>query len=223
MNLPIEFNNECQAFRSIPDFIQWADGWLSKINSDPANKTAALTHRGTYKNFYEETLPLWSLLKIKSPQWGAAEFRNVVGSQPYDVETRNHELNFYEIACCDFDEEENFRMRQFLSAGFVSTLASVIRDERGRPIGFDDDGCKLHSEVIAKILNTIRVRITLKCGKIYPEKTGLIIYYFDYLIDEDDMILFEGLLASTKPMWSSKFPAIYLVGPKAKFHFEAFA
>lgn len=223
MNLPDEFEEESKEFRSIAIYVQWVDEWLEKINSDPTNKRAALTHRGTFKVFYEEVYPLSRLLKLKASQWAGAEFRSIMGSQSYDVETRNHDLQYYEVACCDFDDEENFRMGQYLDKGHVSLLSSVTRDERGRPNGFDDDGCKRHSEVIARYLDVIRQRIMKKCNKVYPAKTGLIIYSFDYLIDSEDMSLYDELLAETKPLWETKFPVIYIIGPKGEFHFEATA
>ena len=215
--------SQAQIFKRPPEFISWFNQVLKAINDDPSNKKNALTHAGPFKKFYEEIFPLATLLKIKGQEWKDSEFRNVFGSQSYDVEVRNHSLRYFEIVCADFDDGERFRMLTLLERKSVDALGKITRDADGRADGIEQEGSmRLHTEVVEEKLVLIESRIRRKLANSYPEKTALIVYFDETTIEltPNDYAKFSRCLRNLRPEWRRVFVAVYIFGPSAKHCIE---
>jgi hypothetical protein len=152
---------EVQVFRTPAAYIEWFDGLLLAIRDDPSLKESARGHEGIFKQFYEEMFPLYSLLRVKKPAWAGSEFRNVFGSQAFDVEIRGNELAYLEVVTTDFDDGELFRGKVLSAEGSVDAIAPVVRDGRGKVIGFQNEGdCRLHDDVVSEVLALAETRST---------------------------------------------------------------
>ena len=68
---------EVELLRNPTEYIEWFEKLLNKVNSDKSTKKESLTHSGSFKIFYEEIFPLWSLLKQKKDEWTDSSFRNI--------------------------------------------------------------------------------------------------------------------------------------------------
>ena len=210
---------EVQVFRNPSAYIEWFDGLLLAIRDDPSIKEPARRHEGVFKKFYEEMFPLVSLLKVKKEKWRESEFRSVFGNQNYDVEIRSNALMFLEVVTTDFDDGELFRGGVLTARGSVDAIAPVVRDERGRPIGFENEGdCRLHDNVVSEVLTLAQSRLLAKCEKTYPAKTGLVINVDDYKTNPtcSDWQRFSTMLEARRPHWQPIFETVFVVGPRGQ-------
>jgi hypothetical protein len=209
---------EIQVFRTPAAYIAWFEGLLSAIHDDPSLKEPARRHEGIFKQFYEEMFPLYSLLRVKKLAWAGSEFRNVFGSQPFDVEVRGNTLAYLEVVTTDFDDGELYRGKVLSSEGSVDAIAPVVRDGRGKVIALQNEGdCRLHDDVVSEVLALAETRLRTKSEKVYPPNTGLLINVDDYKanLTPKDWRLFSAMLASMRPQWHSVFESIFVVGPRA--------
>ena len=161
---------------------------------------------------------------VKKKRWAGSSFRNRKGNQNYDVEVQNHRLDYLEITTSSFDHGEVFRMEELMRKGWVSAIAPVERNNKGRPIRLKDGEIWRKKEtVISERLALMAGRILKKSKKNYPQRTGLLVYFDDESveIDEDDDALFYGLIETTREVWSSKFDEIFLTGSSAKKCFNS--
>lgn len=214
---------EVEVFRNPSQYLEWFEALLNRTNSDNNQKKEKLFHEGVFKQFYEEIFPLRSLLKLKEQEWEDSRFKNVLGSQSFDVEIENNPLKFLEITCTNFDDGERFRMRELMRNGSVDGIGRIERNERGKPIDIINRGeMRRHELVIKERLESIVARIREKSEKIYPADIGLLLYFDDYSpgIQEDDKLCFIQILEDAKIFWEKNFKSIFLVGPKAEIYFE---
>ncbi len=213
--------DEISIFRRPSEFIKWFGSHLETTGRDRADREDALQHKGIFKQFYEEVFPLYSLLKHKQRDWSNSRFRNVLGSQSYDVEIENNRLTYLEIGTTEFDDVELFRMREFVEDGHVSLLGKPRRDERNRPIAIQGEA-RPHEEIVRERMDSILAMIKSKSEKNYPNATGLVVYYDDFSImfnENDNEVLSSGVDA-LKSKWKCTFDAIYLVGPRGDILIE---
>lgn len=194
-------NEEIETFRKPIEYLQWFESHLDTTGRDRRNREDALLHKGIFKQFYEELFPLYSLLRHKCQEWKESRFRNVIGSQPYDVEIENNYMAYLEIATTDFDYGEWLRMCEFLANGHVSS----IQDE-ARP----------HEEIVRETMESISIRIKSKSEKDYPDNIGLIVNYNDFSImyNQEDVIELRSAVDVLKPKWKGTFDSVFLVGPR---------
>jgi hypothetical protein len=214
---------EIETFRKPSEYIQWFESHLETTGHDRAFREAILQHKGIFKQFYEELFPLYSLLKHKQEKWNESRFRNVLGNQPYDVEIENHRMAYLEIGTTEFDEVELFRMREFLDKGYVSLIGKVARDDRNKPISVQDE-MRSYAEIVQETVDSVSARIECKSAKKdYPAKTGLLVYYDDYIIgyNQEDIGLLQSAVDRLKPKWKGTFDTVYLVGPRGDILIEA--
>lgn len=214
---------EVETFRLPSAYLEWFEGLLLRIREDPDLKEPARRHEGFFKNFYEEMFPLRSLLKVKGDKWKLSEFKNVFGSQAYDVEIRNNELKYLEVVITDFDDGELFRLKHLSERKSVDAIAPIIRNARGRPVGFENEGgTRLRSQLVDEVLTTVGYRLRRKVEISYPKRTGLVIYIDDYKFDfdPDNQPGFSSLLNSTKGDWKRVFETVFVVGPRAESWIE---
>jgi hypothetical protein len=63
-------------------------------------------------------------------EWNNSKFRNVISSQPYDVEIQSADLflDYFEIASTTFDDGELFRMNEFLEKQMVNLTSKLVRN-----------------------------------------------------------------------------------------------
>jgi hypothetical protein len=210
---------ETQIFRTPATYIAWFEGLLQSIHVDRSLNEQARRHAGILKQFYEEMFPLYSLLRVKKDIWAASEFRNVFGSQNYDIEIRYNDLMYLEVVTTDFDDGELFRGKVLSAKKSVDAIAPIVRDEQGRPIGFMNEGdCRLHDDVVSEVLTLAESRLRAKIEKSYPAKTGLVINVDDYKsnLNEGDWGRFSVMLGSMRTDWRSVFESVFVVGPKAR-------
>ena len=83
---------------------------------------------------------------------------------------------------------------------------------------------RLHSDVIEERIVLILNRIQAKSEKVYPENTGLLVYYDDSSTDirPEDIYKLSDALDASRAQWERNFEAVYLVGPKAEFCVDGF-
>lgn len=209
--------------RTPSEYIAWFRPILDQISERVDNHAAALLHEDEYKFFYEELFPLNCLLKLKEPDWSEARFQPIKGDQNYDVRVEGLPIEFLEITTTIFDGDERFRMQQFMAEGSVDALNPICSDDRGKPVGIQNEGeMRDHRELVAEELKKIRERITKKSLRAYPPNTGLIVYYNDYKChpSESDRPTFEALIDELKPQWRANFTALFLIGAKGERTFE---
>lgn len=223
-NRPILEKADIESFRSPSAYIEWFEHLLKAIHEDKSLKEPARKHAGIFKQFYEELFPLYSLLRVKNRDWAASEFRNVLGNQNYDVEIRGNPLEYLEIVSTDFDDGELFRGKVLSAKGSVDAIATIMRDKRGRPIGFVNEGdFRLHENVISEVLVLAQSRLQAKCAKSYPPNTALIVNVDDYKANpsETDWHQFSTMIERTRPQWRPVFTKVFLVGPRGETCIEA--
>ena len=213
---------EISISRRPSEYIQWFESHLETTGRDRAFREDALQHKGIFKQFYEELFPLYSLLKCKQREWNDSRFRNVLGSQSYDVEIENNSMSYLEIGTTEFDDVELLRMRVFLDNGYVSLVGKPERDNRNRPVAIQDEA-RSHEEIVRETMDSISALIESKSEKDYPDTTGLVVYYDDFSIvfDEDDNEMLRSGIDRLKPKWKCTFDAVYLVGPRGDIVIEA--
>ena len=206
---------EIETFRTPSEYILWFDSYLETIICDRTHREAILLHKGIFKQFHEELFPLYSLLKHKQHEWNESRFRNVLGNQSYDVEIENHKMAYLEIGTAEFDDVELFRMQEFLDKGDVSLIGKVAKDNKGRPTCIQDE-MRSHAEIVQETIESISMRIESKSAKGYPDNTGLIVYYDDYVIpySQKDVNKLQSVVDELKTEWRSTFEVVYLVGPR---------
>lgn len=212
-----------EVFRRPAEYLLWFQALVERTKGNREEHVAALAHKGLFKVLYEEIFPLASLLRVKSEAWREAEFRNVLGNQAYDVEIRNHALNFIEIVTTDFDDGQRFRMMQMIERGSVDAIGPIHRDARGRPVGITGEGAmRLRDDVVRERLDLACDRLSKKATRDYPKGTALLIYIDDFsvAIDPDDRVKFSQLLRSTRDVWASTFQCAFIVGPKSELFCE---
>ena len=127
---------EIGKFRNPTEYLQWFDHVLEHIINE-ADEENVLLHHDIYKEIHEEIFPLATLLKAKTSDWITSKFRNVLGSQSYDVEIQATDCPFayFEIACTTFDDGEMYRMKEFLEKRIVSLTAALIRNGKEENTG----------------------------------------------------------------------------------------
>ncbi|WPJ96579.1 hypothetical protein SH580_02535 [Coraliomargarita algicola] len=209
--------------RTPSEYIAWFSPILEQISEREDNREAALLHENEYKFFYEELFPLYCLLKLKEQDWSEARFQPIKGNQSYDVKVEGLPIEFLEITTTNFDGDERFRMQQLMTEGSVDALNPICHDERGRPVGIQNEGeMRDHQQLIVEETQKIHERITRKNSRTYPSKTALLVYYNDYKCypSETDRSAFEALVNELHPQWSENFTALFLVGAKGEQTFE---
>ncbi len=214
-------NEEIETFRKPIEYLQWFESHLDTTGRDRRNMEDALLHKGIFKQLYEELFPLYSLLRHKCQEWKESRFRNVIGSQPYDVEIENNCMAYLEIATTDFDDGEWLRMREFLANGHVSSTGKVARDDNNKPISIQDEA-RPHEEIVRETIESISKRIESKSEKVYPDNIGLIVYYNDFSImyNREDVNKLRSAIDVLKPKWKGTFDSVFLVGPMGEIIIE---
>jgi len=208
-----------EAFRTPGEYLSWFNELIApRIGED---KKRALLHVGLFKLIYEEIFPTASLLKHKRLAWKDSKFRNIVGSQPYDVEIENNALKYLEVTCTDFDDSERFRMQNLIERGHVNPSGVILRDRKGRPVDIDEDARRT-DDVIEERIDLIVKAIKKKSEKEYSYRTGLIVYFDDFsiMLREPDLLRLRDALELTKPIWQPSFESVFLVGPRAEVLIE---
>ena len=209
-----------EVFRTPGEYLSWFDELIApRVGED---KKKALLHIGLFKLIYEEIFPTASLLKHKRLVWKDSKFRNIVGSQPYDVEIESNALKYLEVTCTDFDDSERFRMLNLIEKGHVNPAGVILRDHKGRPVDIDEDA-RCTDDVIKERTDLIVKAIKRKSEKEYPNRTGLIVYFDDFsvMLRERDLHRLRDALELTRPVWQPSFESVFLVGPRAEVLIES--
>jgi len=211
---------EIQKFRKPSEYLQWFDLVVQHI-IDEADEAKVLLHQDTYKEIHEEVFPLATLLEAKGRDWNNSEFRNVIGSQSFDVEIQSSEcpLAYLEIACTTFDDGEIYRMKEFLDKRIVSLTALLIRDGKemksgNRQVTEISALPRNRNHAVQEVAEKVKKQILKKSKKDYPERTGLVVYYDDcsHYFRGNDYDQIRSVCKETEPSWRSNFDALYAVG-----------
>lgn len=214
---------EIQRARTPEEFIAWFEQYLNGPGSDNQHREQILLRRGIAKTMYEEVFPLYRLLQHQREQWANRTFRNVIGSQSYDVEvapTDGGSFSKIEITVADADQAEALRMEEFVAKGHVSALGPVTwtgTKRTGRSVTISDDA-QSHVELVRRKRAQIQTAAARKCAWDYPTHTALLISFDDYVAfaDPDDTTVMEELLADLANLWRPKFARLWIVGNSGK-------
>lgn len=216
--------SEIEQYRTPKEYTSWFDTVLNRAQSSDFNsRSKALCHCGIYKRIYEELFPLNCLLRVKQDEWKNSKFRNLTGNQNYDVEILNNALAHLEISTASFDDEEVFRMQELLRNGTINANAPVVRNEKGHPVKLDNTNrFHNHDEIADKKIARISERILKKSEKIYPNNTGLVVYFDDYSIwvSEREIDILRRTLSDTQNLWSKTFESVFIIGARATLCIE---
>jgi len=208
--------------RSPEDFVIWFEDFLEKTRGDRSLRDQILLRQGIAKPVYEEVFPLYRLLSQKRAAWHGRKFRNILGSQPYDVIVThaNGSQAFIEITTADVDQAEAMRMEVFAAQGRVPVAAPVTwsgTKRTGRRVEISED-MQLHSGLVEKKRAQIIAAVERKCQKTPAADSALLVYFDDYVCfaDEADMPVMDELLNVVRAGWQTRFRALYVVGASGK-------
>ena len=206
--------------RTPTQFLEWFEDKLREIKETDVINDQVILREGISKFFYEEVFPLYRLFQNKKDAWSNLKFKNVYGEQPFDVEifgSRECEFpSFLEITMADQNYEDHLRMRYFTEHGDVCMTGPVTHTgtkKTGLNISVANEA-REHTEMNQEKKDLIRIAITRKTSKAYPENTGLLVYFDDYVAFSryKDKAVMDGFLDEVDVGWTDKFSALYLVG-----------
>ncbi len=206
--------------RTPTQFLKWFEDKLHEIKETDGINDQVILREGIGKFIYEEVFPLFRLLQNKKDVWGEVKFKNVYGDQPFDVEiigSKESEFpSFLEITIADQNYEDHLRMRYFTEHGGVCMTGSVTHTgtkKTGLNVSVANEA-REHAEMNQEKKDLIRTAITRKTSKAYPENTGLLVYFDDYVAFSryKDKTVMDGFLDELDVGWTDKFSALYLVG-----------
>jgi hypothetical protein len=206
--------------RTPTQFLEWFEAKLREIKKTDGINDQVILREGIGKFFYEEVFPLFRLLQNKKDAWRNLKFKNVYGDQPFDVEifgSKECEFpSFLEITMADQNYEDHLRMRYFIEHGDVcmtGPLTHTGTKKTGLNVSVANEAGDL-TEMNQEKKDLIRNAITRKTSKAYPENTGLLVYFDDYVAFSryKDKAVMDGFLDELDMGWTDKFSALYLVG-----------
>jgi len=206
--------------RTPTQFLEWFEDKLREIKETDVINDQVILREGIGKFFYEEVFPLYRLFQNKKDTWSNLKFKNVYGNQPFDVEifgSKECEFpSFLEITIADQNYEDHLRMRYFTEHGHVCMTGSVTytgSKKTGLNVSVANEA-REHTEMNQEKKDLIRIAITRKTSKAYPENTGLLVYFDDYVVFSryKDKTVMDGFLDELDVGWTDKFSALYLVG-----------
>jgi hypothetical protein len=98
-----------EQFATPSEYLERYDALVASEAFEANHKEEIEFRRGSYKQFFEEILPVARLMKYR--HW-SGRIQNVFGNQPYDVRLEGHEdLEFLEITSAEFEDEDAFGQR----------------------------------------------------------------------------------------------------------------
>jgi hypothetical protein len=206
--------------RTPAQFLEWFENKLREIQKTDGINDQVILREGIGKFFYEEVFPLFRLLQNKKDAWRNLKFKNVYGDQPFDVEifgSKECEFpSFLEITMADQKYEDYLRMRYFTEHGDVCMTGVVTytgTKKTGLNVSVANEAGDL-TEMNQEKKDLIRIRISEKTSKAYPDNTGLLVYFDDYVAFSrcKDKAVMDEFLDELDVGWTDKFSALYLVG-----------
>lgn len=213
---------EIERERSPDDFVDWFERFLERTHGDRSLREQILLRRGIAKPVYEEVFPLYRLLSHKRVIWREKKFRNVLGSQPYDVivTPAGGPFDLIEITVADIDQAEAMRMEVFVAKGRVPAAAPVTwsgTKRTGHHVEISED-MQLHSGLVEKKKVQIIDAVERKCRRARMVNSALLVYFDDYVCfaDDGDLPLMRNTLNAVRPIWQRQFRALYVVGASGK-------
>jgi|GEM_PF-1932172 len=211
---------EICSLRTPTQFLEWFEDKLREIKERNVINDQVILREGIAKFFYEEVFPLYRLLQNKKDAWSNLKFKNVYGNQSFDVEifgSKEYELpSFLEITIADQKYEDHLRMWYFAEHGHVCMTGPVTytgTKKTGLNVSVANEA-RQHAEMNQEKKDLIRIAITGKTSKSYPENTGLLVYFDDYVAFSryKDKAVMDEFLDELDVDWTDKFSALYLVG-----------
>ncbi|MDD5772768.1 MAG: hypothetical protein PHX78_04790 [bacterium] len=224
--------SEIEQFRTIPEFNQWIESKLVLLKKYYKKiRKQELLREGISKQFWEEVYPLYRLLKKQTLLGGNFKVKNIIGSQPYDVEIKYLDCNKHIINKLEFTEakdgrDSSLRMEKFVETGSVSLTGEIKfsgTKKLGRKIYISDD-CADKKDSLDRKLSLIRACISNKKGKKYSSDTALAIVIDDYLPprydNNNDLDYVNNFLQNDSIFENTGFAALFFVGLSGGLFFE---
>lgn len=205
--------------RTPTQFLEWYEDKLREIKETDGINNQVILREGIAKFFYEEVFPFYRLLQNKKEAWSNLKFKIAYGNQPFDVEIigskENEFPSFIEITIAK-KYEDHLRMRYFTEHGHVCMTGPVEytgTKKTGLNVSVTNEAGDL-AEMNQEKKDLIRNRIAQKTSKAYPENTGLLVYFDDYVAFSmyKDKAVMDKFLDELDVDWTDKFSALYLVG-----------
>jgi len=188
--------------RTPTQFLEWFEDKLREIKKTDGINDQVILREGIGKFFYEEVFPLYRLIQNKKDTWTNLKFKNVYGNQHFDVKifgTKECKFpSFLEITMADQEYKDHLRMWYFRKRGHVC-MTGPVTHTRTKKTGLNvsvANEARKHTEINQEKKDLIRIAITRKTSKAYPENTGLLVYFDDYMafsMDKDKAVM-DGFL-----------------------------
>lgn len=199
MTFPISIEDMSKQ-RTVEEYIDWFALAEQKINSRKDwIKATRLGKPIEAKKFREEAAALNLFFKKCSRLSRETLIQHCTGNQPYDArlkidfDSSFHNLDFLEIVSSKYDEEYKSRMRFLNQEGSVNLYTTVSKKgtkHKGLQIDIANEAVNT-TDVVEKVLSTIRSRVENKFSKKYKENTGLLVSFDDFVfidrVDEDHL------------------------------------
>lgn len=216
-------SDEIGVARYPSEYINWFESYLEKTRTNKSFRKRIIKRNGIFKEVYEEVFPIYRLLQKFGLEWSDCRFRNVIGSQNYDVDITgegDQPFDFIEVTVADATHKEQLRMDYFAEHGTVSFTGDVSwtgTRKTGHDIQISED-MSLHRDLNNKKLTGITDAIAKKSKKEYRDNTALLVYFDDYTAfsDEHDEEQFKTFFERLDDCWQSKFSELFIIGASGK-------
>lgn len=210
--------------RTPTQFLKWFEDKLLKIRQTDGINDQVILREGIANYFYKEVFPLYRLIQNKKDAWSKLRFKNVHGYQPFDVKifgSKECEFPYFlEITIADLSYEDHLRMKYFIKHGGVCMTGQVTHTgtkKTGLNVSVANEAIDLIAMIQEK-KDLIRNAIIRKTSMTYPENTGLLVYFDDYVVfsEYENKTAMDSFLDELDVDWTDNFSSLYLVGASGK-------
>ena len=194
---------DLQIPRSAADFRSFVEEAIGRMGSTREGKELIRLKKGIAKQLVEEALPLCLLCDSYFKTDPMVTVKHVLGNQNYDAIITDKRpqpapFRYLEITQAHEGENEHLRMLALQRDGHVNVLGNV-RKKGTKRTGITvevKNEAKQHNEVLAIELERIKEAVNRKVGKPYPQNSGLLVVFDDYIAikDEDDVAALKEVL-----------------------------
>ena len=210
---------EIEQRRTAQELNEWFEETLNKFNTKEGIRAIRLKQIDEIKVFMEESSTLNTLCQNLFAKRNDILFKQVLGSQSYDVIVKGcKDFDYIEITYVS-NKEEHLRMILLDEKGSVSAIAPVEKNDGvGKVQNASQLKCKAialeHSSIIQKSTDKIIEVFHNKSSKSekYPDRTHLVIGFDDAHYFEKDSCYIEELFNNYIVPRKENFISISLVG-----------
>lgn len=183
---------ELETPRSAAQLLVWAEGKITSIGSTVKGKKAIRLRKGLCKTLVEEALPLGIFCAHYFKASRCVTIKHVIGNQNYDAivtdkRLRRSPIKYLEVTQAHEGENEHLRMIVLERDGSVNALGRV-RKSGTKNTGITveiENNARSHDEVVTNEKTKISEAVKRKASNTYPEGTGLIVVFDDYIAFRD--------------------------------------